>query len=186
MPKTSTQQAIIDKKLLEGKETIGDMKCCTYCKFARRMDGNRICIWKKGKHAENPCSTALNRMYTVNTENRKDEAAAAKGLYTKQQMKDLLRTNLAAVRRAIVVLYERQQPDEQRKGITFTVDNKGFSRNDIEHFARVYDLVKAGKALSDKDLAISRNMLYKYSQQLADISNRNKREAECKQVSTGS
>ena len=94
-------------------------------------------------------------------------------------IKDLLKTNDKALLRAIVLIYDNQTPEEKDKGESIENNCIGFSKIDAKEMGDIAKKIKAGKALTEGELAKSRNKMQKYWKQLMIIS---KKKAEAKKL----
>lgn len=91
--------------------------------------------------------------------------------YTKQDMVDLLTVSNKAVERAIVVLYTYQTADEKAVGETNEYNNVGFNGFDGGILSSFAEQINRGRKLSEKQMTIAKKKIFKYAQQLANISN---------------
>jgi hypothetical protein len=91
--------------------------------------------------------------------------------HTKSSIKELLRTNDNAVKRALVVLYDRQTRDEKLADATRHHNNRGFNHGDAKALGYWARLVIAKRELYPNTLAQARRRLMKYAGQLAVIAN---------------
>lgn len=99
--------------------------------------------------------------------------------WTKEEIKDLLKTNDKAVERALLALLERQTEDERNTESTRHTNNRGFTQADARIFTSMAKQVKRGYSLSAKQLGFLRNgkserypsRIGKYAGQLAEIAN---------------
>ena len=91
--------------------------------------------------------------------------------YSKEDIQKLLLERDDAVKRALVVIYERQTVDEQLSYMSKKLNGKGFSGVDAWFGSAMAKLVIQGKELSKKQLESSRKMVLKYSGQLAQVAN---------------
>lgn len=85
-------------------------------------------------------------------------------------LKDLLKTNEAALVKSIVLIYDRQTDEEKNKGESIEDNYVGFSKVDANDMGAIARKIKAGKALTKGELAKSRNKMQKYWKQLMVIS----------------
>lgn len=167
---------VLQERLNKHKEPHGQRRYCTHCKYAYNQNGERKCRFIKNPipfEEEKPCATAYGRMVRHNSEVKKE----ARGLWTRNKMRELLLSNRNAVTKAIVTLYEIQSQDEQQQGVTLHHDGAGFSRNDIQHFIAPYHLIKRGMFYAEGTTQYYkvRGRLLKYAKQLANIANNKRR-----------
>lgn len=97
----------------------------------------------------------------------------------KAYLKDLLKTNDAALLRAIVLIYDNQTDEEKNKGESIEDNHIGFSKIDAKEMGSIARKIKVNKALTKRELAKSRNKMQKYWKQLMIIS---KKQAEVKKL----
>ena len=95
----------------------------------------------------------------------------------KLYLKNLVKTNDKALLRAIVLVYENQTAEEKSKDKSIEDNCAGFDKIDAAEMSAIARKVKAGKALTESELAKSRNKMPKYWKQLMIIS---KEKAEAK------
>lgn len=95
----------------------------------------------------------------------------------KLYLKNLVKTNDKALLRAIVLVYENQTAEEKNKDKSIEDNCAGFDKVDAAEMSTIARKVKAGKALTESELAKSRNKMPKYWKQLMIIS---KEKAEAK------
>lgn len=81
-------------------------------------------------------------------------------------IKDLLQKNDGALLRAIVIIYDNQTEEEKRKRQSIDENRIGFSKIDVKEMSAIAKKVKAGKELTEGELAKSRNKMKKYWKQL--------------------
>ena len=92
-------------------------------------------------------------------------------------LKDLVKTNNAALLRAIVLVYDNQTPEEKCKGKSIEDNGAGFSNVDAYEMGKIARKIKRGDQLTKGEIAKSRNKMQKYWKQLMIIS---KEKAEAK------
>lgn len=91
----------------------------------------------------------------------------------RENLQELLRTNDQAVLRAIWVIYARQTVEEQIYGVSTEENGQGFSKVDAQFFTELVVLMKHGRELSPRQMAIARNKITKYWRQLMEVSKEN-------------
>lgn len=94
-------------------------------------------------------------------------------------LKDLLKSNDKALLRAIVLIHDNQTQEEKSKGKSIEDNCIGFSKIDAKEMGEIANKIRAGKALTEGELAKSRNKMQKYWKQLMIIS---KKQAEAKKL----
>ncbi len=90
----------------------------------------------------------------------------------KEYLQNLLKTNDKALLRAIVLIAQRQTPEEIAMGATIDKNNVGFGTVDAEFLSAMAFRIEMGRELTPKMMAISRNKMPKYWKQLMVISKR--------------
>ncbi len=91
--------------------------------------------------------------------------------WTKDEIKNLILTNDVFVCRSVVKIFERQTEDEKQADQTGHSNGIGFNGTDafiLSQFAKQY---MSKKYLSEKQIALSRKKIVKYSRQLVEIAN---------------
>lgn len=101
--------------------------------------------------------------------------AAAWKYFTSQKqweayLKDLLKSNDTALKRAIVLIYNRQTEPERYNGQSTEENGVGFSKIDANEMGAIAKRIIEGKELTKGELAKSRNKMGKYWKQLMEIS----------------
>lgn len=89
-------------------------------------------------------------------------------VWTKESVKDLLRRNDKAVERGILRIFSFQTDEEQYKGVTKTVNGKGFSKFDVEILSSFALQLRRGKHLTEKQMYKARPKIQKYAGQLLE------------------
>ena len=93
-------------------------------------------------------------------------------VWTKEDVQELIRSNDAAVARAILALYARQTADEQRAETTRHHNGVGFNGRDAAFLSSVAKaLPRWNNHMTPRQLAAARKMLPKYWRQLCEIAN---------------
>ena len=89
--------------------------------------------------------------------------------YTKEQIQELLTTDIRWTERAVLVLFDRQTTDEQN--ILDTVHNNGIGFNGVDgrYLSWVAKYLRKGNHLSGHHIDKVRNKLPKYWKQIKDI-----------------
>ena len=100
-------------------------------------------------------------------------------MWTKEQMLDLIKNNNQAVLRAIIVLYDRQTPEEKAKGEAIEDNFIGFSGYDSKYLGDLAKQLLKEKRIKRDDFWRARYRLRKYAGQLAEIANEKEVENEC-------
>ena len=88
--------------------------------------------------------------------------------WTKEDVKDLLRRSDKAVERGILRIYTYQTDEEKYKGITKTVNGKGFSKFDVELLSSFAIQLRQGRHLTEKQMYKARPKIQKYAGQLLE------------------
>ncbi len=88
---------------------------------------------------------------------------------TKQSIQELLQRNDRAVKRALVVIHQRQTPEEKFAHISVEVNGIGFNQADAEFLTSLAEQVIEKDWLSGKQMAHARKRIQKYWQQLLEI-----------------
>ena len=94
--------------------------------------------------------------------------------WTKEKVKDLLRTNDKAVKRGLVLIYGFQTYEEQHSDTANTNNGQGFSKYDAEILSSMARQVQNGWQLSEAQLNVARKRIVKYAGQIY-----NYMEAQC-------
>lgn len=91
----------------------------------------------------------------------------------KAYLQGLLRTNDKALLRSIIVLYERQTPEERTIGQSTEDNGRGFTKWDAEKMSHIAMKIKKGTPLSHDEMVYARITMPKYWRQLMEVSKRN-------------
>ena len=86
--------------------------------------------------------------------------------WDKDSLRDLLDRNDKAVCRAILLIYSFQTDEEKYKGVTKTVNGKGFSKFDVEVLSSYAMQLRRGQDLSLKQMYVARPKIKKYVGQI--------------------
>ena len=86
--------------------------------------------------------------------------------WTKEAIKNLLKSNSKAVIKAITILYSYQTEEEKEIEATTLVNHKGFNKVDAEILTSFAEQIKAGRTLSQKQLALAFKLVPKYAGQI--------------------
>lgn len=86
-------------------------------------------------------------------------------------MRKALERSDEAVRRALIVLYRQQTPEEQGEGMTIEANAKGFNMMDAHYGSELARVVLSGGKLSPRQTSAARGMLMKYLGQLVRLQN---------------
>ena len=89
-------------------------------------------------------------------------------IWTKESVKDLLRRNDKAVERGILRIFSFQTDEEQYKGVTKTVNGKGFNKFDVEILTSFALQLRQGRHLTEKQMYKARPKIQKYAGQLLE------------------
>jgi len=81
-----------------------------------------------------------------------------------------VRTNDKALLRAIVVIGDRQTPEEMAMAETVDHNNRGWGAIDAPFFTPLYFRILHQQPLTRRELAIARNKMPKYWRQLMEVS----------------
>lgn len=92
-------------------------------------------------------------------------------------LRNLVKTNDRALKRAIVLIYNNQTLEEKDWGVSIDRNNTGFDKIDAYEMGRIARKIENSKPLTKGELAKSRNKMRKYWKQLMIIS---KKKAELK------
>lgn len=85
---------------------------------------------------------------------------------TKDQIIALINSDIRALQRAIVVVYENQT-DSERNGWTTKVRNGvGFNKIDAPIMCSIATQIQNGRTLSPKQIAVARRIIVKYAGQI--------------------
>lgn len=88
----------------------------------------------------------------------------------KNYLKDLVKTNDRALKKAIILVYNNQTLEEKNWGTSIDRNNTGFDKIDAYEMGRIARKIEDGKSLTKGELAKSRNKMRKYWKQLMIIS----------------
>lgn len=92
------------------------------------------------------------------------------------RIRELLDANDHAVLRGIVAIYRFQTETEQAYDQTKMTNGVGFSAFDAPFMSSLAKAILAGTALSPRQLAIGRNKIKRYANQLAAIAEKREQE----------
>ena len=90
----------------------------------------------------------------------------------KEYLQNLVRTNKKALYRAIILIADKQTPEEKAYGATIDHNGVGFGAVDAKMMTALALRLKNGGELTERELAICRNKMPKYWRQLMNISKR--------------
>lgn len=96
-----------------------------------------------------------------------------KKIWTKEEIKNLLKSNDAFVCRSLMVLYNFQTKDEQACGEANYQNGIGFNGADARILTSFAEFYKERGYLSHKQMEIARKKITKYSGQLTNYANNN-------------
>lgn len=103
------------------------------------------------------------------TKNKPKNEVLYKGkVWTKEEVKDLLKRNDRAVERGILRIYSYQTDEEKHVGRTKTVNDKGFNKFDVEILSSFALQLKQGEHLTEKQINEARPKIQKYAGQLLE------------------
>lgn len=94
-----------------------------------------------------------------------------KRIWTQEEIKNLVQTNDNMLYRSLKKLYDCQTADEQASGETKEHNGKGFNAFDAEILTSFVNFFNRTGFLTDKQKAIARKKLVKYTKQLTLIAN---------------
>ena len=98
---------------------------------------------------------------------KKSEQVIVNGkVWDKESIKDLLDRNDKAVYKAILLLYSFQTDEEKYKGVTKTINGKGFNKFDVEILSSYAMQLRRGQELSVKQMYTARPKIKKYAGQI--------------------
>lgn len=92
--------------------------------------------------------------------------AGAPKLYTEAEVRTKLATDRRWTLRAIEVLYQWQTADEQDAGDTRHQNMVGFNSADARRLSFYASLMREGKALTPRQIAVAQERLPKYAKQI--------------------
>ena len=95
----------------------------------------------------------------------------AKKVWTRGEIEDMLRTQDAAVERAMVAVWERQTGDEQATQNVKHSNNRGFSHWSARSGTYYAEWVRSGRRLTGKHLDKARRIALHHAGQLTDFAN---------------
>jgi hypothetical protein len=93
--------------------------------------------------------------------------------WSETSIKELLASNPNAVLRAILAIYNLQEPDEKMMGVTTHENKVGFNAYDAELLTKCAIQLNRTKKLHDSLYYQARRKIFKYSKQLTNIANNN-------------
>ena len=88
----------------------------------------------------------------------------------KEYLQNLVRTNKKALYRAIILIADKQTPEEKAYGATIDHNGVGFGAVDAKMMTALALRLRCGGELTERELAICRNKMPKYWRQLYRIS----------------
>lgn len=94
-----------------------------------------------------------------------------KRVWTEDEIKGLVQTNDKVLYGALKNLYAQQTADEQRAGETKLHNNAGFNGADSRFLSSVSEFLIRRGYLTDKQKAVVRRKLVKYTKQLTRLAN---------------
>lgn len=96
-------------------------------------------------------------------------------VWSKDEILKLLLKSDEMVRRSLVQLYKRQEPDEQAEHVTKHRNKMGFNAMDADLCSSLAQKVLSGMPLSHGETWTARFKLKKYANQLTEIANNHRR-----------
>lgn len=124
------------------------------------------CVNEGAKTEE--CVERFLKMWNISVEN---EPVPAKRVWTEQEIRELVQTNDKVLYGALKNLYAQQTADEQAIGETRIHNNVGFNGADSKFLSSVAEFLKKTGFLTDKQKAVTRKKLVKYTKQLTRLAN---------------
>lgn len=100
-----------------------------------------------------------------------EEQAPAKRVWAEEEIKNLVQTNDKVLYGALKNLYAQQTADEQRQGETREYNGVGFNGADSRFLSSVAEFLSRTGFLTDKQKAVTRKKLVKYTKQLTRLAN---------------
>ncbi len=94
-----------------------------------------------------------------------------KKVWTKDDIKNLLKVNDRAVARGVVAIYNRQTEDERFCDSTHEHNGVGFNKVDAELLSNIARWFTSHGYLTEKQTAVARRKIMKYAGQLVEIAN---------------
>lgn len=91
--------------------------------------------------------------------------------WTEEEIKSLVQTNDKVLYGALRKLYAEQTADEQRSGDTTHRNGAGFNSIDAKFLSSVAEFLNKAGFLTDKQKAVTRKKLVKYTKQLTRLAN---------------
>jgi len=91
--------------------------------------------------------------------------------YTREDIDRILNSNPRAVGRAMIVLFQRQTADEQRRSSTRHQNGRGFNAYSARSGSYYARWVKSGRRLTGRHLAKARSIALRHSRQLVEEAN---------------
>lgn len=92
-------------------------------------------------------------------------------VWTEQEIKNLIQTNDKVLCSSLIQLYNCQTADEQSSAETTHANGRGFNALDAEFLTSVSKFFLKNKFLTDKQKAIVRKKLVKYTKQITELAN---------------
>lgn len=113
----------------------------------------------------------VNSTSTKLTVSRNPKIQIGNTVWTKDKVKELLKTDTQALYRAIILIYNQQTKAEKMYQSTITVNGVGFTAFDSEFLSSIARKLLAGNQISINQLAKARNQMMKYACQLLALTN---------------
>lgn len=102
--------------------------------------------------------------------------------WTTDEIKNLVQTNDLMLYRSLLKLYECQTADEQAVGETKIHNGVGFNATDSRILSSFAKFLMHRNFLSDKQKAIARRRMIKYTKQITNLANIHEEEKKCAQM----
>jgi len=91
--------------------------------------------------------------------------------YTTEEIKEMLKSNDVAVKRAVIAIWKRQTSSERLTQHTAEHNQVGFNAYDAPFLSSLAEQAEAGRTWSAKQYNAARKAIIKYARQLTDIAN---------------
>jgi len=138
---------------------------------AKNMGVNRAATYKdRKKSQQNPRKSLKHKARMFETIEMVFEAEEKK-VWTKDEIREKIKTDTRWLMRAIAAIYKKQTEDEQSNRVTSHVNNVCFNGVDAEFLSQAAERYNAGWNFSEKYVEALRRAMLKYSGQLTKIAN---------------
>jgi hypothetical protein len=91
--------------------------------------------------------------------------------WTKEAIREKLKTDDLWLRRAVVAIFEQQTSDERSAGMTVEDNGMGFNGSDAPSMSRIAQQIQRDGFLDYKNVQFARKKMLKYAGQLANLAN---------------